>query len=134
MNSTFCLLHSESMCMNSAVTIHTCWEKKNRKKRQMWRKNVNSNTHYGSVWIELIFTETENWNWKHCNEIIFKCVNSIKGPILMKQLLKSEVCGSVNSAWDPMMCWKWLKSQNFRLLFMHSTWTVALSLITRAKK
>ena len=33
MNSTFCLLHSESMCMNSAVTIHTCWGKKKPQKK-----------------------------------------------------------------------------------------------------
>ena len=32
--------------------------------------------HIGSVWIELIFAEIENWNWKHCSKIIFKCVNS----------------------------------------------------------
>ena len=34
---------------------------------------------YGSVWIELIITETENW--KYCSKIIFKCVNSILGPV-----------------------------------------------------
>ena len=39
----------------------------------------------GSVWIELIFAETENWNWKHCNEVFFKCVNSIVGPIFNKK-------------------------------------------------
>ena len=31
----------------------------------------------GSVWIELIVAETENW--KHCNKIIFKCMNSVVG-------------------------------------------------------
>ena len=34
---------------------------------------------YGSIWIELIIVETENW--KYCSKIIFKCVNSIMGPI-----------------------------------------------------
>ena len=34
---------------------------------------------YGSVWIELIIIKTENW--KHCSKIIFKCVNSILGPV-----------------------------------------------------
>ena len=34
----------------------------------------------------------------------------------------------VNSARDPLMYWKWLKSQNFRLSFMYSTWTVTLCL------
>ena len=34
-NSALCLLHSESMCMNNAATIHTCWKKKKKKKKQM---------------------------------------------------------------------------------------------------
>ena len=45
---------------------------------------------YGSVWIQLIFAE----NWKYCNKIIFKCMNSTVKSFLMKKLLKSEVCGS----------------------------------------
>ena len=45
-NSAFCLLHSECMCMNSAVTVHTRWEKKT------WGKNVNPNTH--SIWANYI--------------------------------------------------------------------------------
>ena len=49
----------------------------------------------GCVWIELIFTETENWNWKHCSEIIFKCVNSVVGPIFNKKVAKK--C----NLWDP---------------------------------
>ena len=32
------------------------------------------------------------WNWKHCSEIIFKCVNSAVGPIFNKKLLKSVIC------------------------------------------
>ena len=32
-----------------------------------------------SVWIQLIFAEIENW--KHCSKIIFKCINSVVGPI-----------------------------------------------------
>ena len=32
-----------------------------------------------SVWIQLIFSETENW--KYCSKIIFKCVNNIVRPI-----------------------------------------------------
>ena len=137
-NSTWTVLFVFCIVNPCAWTVQLLFihvgEKKNRKKRQMWRKNVNSNTHYGSVWIEFIFAKTKNWNWKYCNEIIFKCVNNVMGSILMKKLLKSEVCGSVNSTRDPLMCWKWLKSQNFRLLFMHSTWTVALSPISREKK
>ena len=38
MNSVLCLLHSESMCMNSAVTIHTRWREKKKKKEKKKRK------------------------------------------------------------------------------------------------
>ena len=34
------------------------------------------------------FVETENWNWKHCSKIIFKCVNSIVRPIFNKKVAK----------------------------------------------
>ena len=40
-----------------------------------------------SVWILLILL-------KHCNKIIFKCVNSAIRPFLMKVLMKKEVCES----------------------------------------
>ena len=43
-------------------------------------------TNFGSVWIELILTKTENWNWKHCSKIIFKCVNSVVGPIFNEKV------------------------------------------------
>ena len=36
-------------------------------------------SHYRSVWIQFIFTETENW--KHCSKIIFKYVNGTVKPI-----------------------------------------------------
>ena len=32
----------------------------------------------------------------------------------MKKLLKSEICESVNSVWDPHVAENWLKSQTFR--------------------
>ena len=48
------------------------------------------------------------WNWKHCNEIIFKCVNSTVEPIFNKKLLKSVICGTVNSA--RMHCSQLIKS------------------------
>ena len=50
--------------------------------------------HLGCVWIELIFAETENWNWKYCNEIIFKYVNSAVVPIFNKKI--TEKC----NLWD----------------------------------
>ena len=43
-----------------------------------------------AVWIELIFTEIENWNWKYCNEIIFKYINSIVRPIFNEKV--TEKC------------------------------------------
>ena len=33
----------------------------------------------------------------------------------MKKLLKSKICGSVNSAQDPHVAENWLKSQTFQL-------------------
>ena len=42
----------------------------------------------GSVWIELIFAETENWNWKYCSKIIFKCVNSAVEPIFNEKVVE----------------------------------------------
>ena len=74
--------------------------------------------HYRCVWIELIFAETENWNWKHCSEIIFKCVNSAVGPILNKKV--AEKC----NLWDREQCTnalftvdKVFREQCFRALF-----------------
>ena len=31
----------------------------------------------------------------------------------MKKLMKSEICESINSAWDPHVAKNWLKSQTF---------------------
>ena len=44
-NSALCLLYSESMCMNSVVTIHTHWKKKNGnvKLKTHTRNNPNPN-------------------------------------------------------------------------------------------
>ena len=57
--------------------------------------------HNGSVWIELIFAETENWNWKHYSKIIFKCMNSAVEPIFNEKVVEKwnlwirEQCTSV---------------------------------------
>ena len=40
----------------------------------------------GSVWIEFIFVEIENWNWKRCSKIIFKCVSSTVRPIFNEKV------------------------------------------------
>ena len=75
-----------------------------------WRYN-------GCVWIELIFAETENWNWKHCSEIIFKCVNSTVGPILNKKgtekcnLWDREQCTNALFTVDKVNCCGWTKKK-----------------------
>ena len=57
---------------------------------QTWFANVA----LGFIWIELIFAETENWNWKYCSEIIFKCVNSMWRPIFNEKVTENEICGT----------------------------------------
>ena len=47
--------------------------------------------HICNVWIELIIVETENWNWKHCSKIIFKCVNSVVGLIFNEKFAKKWI-------------------------------------------
>ena len=44
--------------------------------------------HLRSVWIELILLKLKTENWKHCSKIIFKCVNSIVGPIFNEKVDK----------------------------------------------
>ena len=90
-----------------------------------WQKNYKYIKIYNflrvlrSVWIQLIFAKIENWNWKHCSEIIFKCVNSIVGPIFNEKVAEKWnlwVCKQYT------MCTDWfkksLKSQSLRLLFI----------------
>ena len=52
--------------------------------------------YYGSVWIELIVAETENW--KYCSKIIFKCVNSVVGPIFNIFKYVNSAC-TVHKQW-----------------------------------
>ena len=47
-----------------------------------------------TVWIEHIFAKIETEN---TSKIILKCVNSVVDLFLMKKLLKSEICGYVDS-------------------------------------
>ena len=49
-------------------------------------------------------------NWKHCSEIIFKCVNSAVRPIFNESFAeKKKFVALVNSAQDPLekhkFCW-----------------------------
>ena len=50
------------------------------------------------VWIEFIFTEIKNWNWKHCSKIIFKCVNSAVRSIFNKKIAEK------GNLWDRKQC------------------------------
>ena len=43
------------------------------------------------------FTE----NWKYCNKIIFKCVNSAMWPIFNESFGKKEICGSREQCTGP---------------------------------
>ena len=70
------------------------WEKR-KEESEVWDK--------GSVWIELIFAKIENWNWKHCREIIFKCVNSTVGPIFNEKVAEK--------------CNLWVREQYTEVLF-----------------
>ena len=45
-------------------------------------------THLGSVWIGLILLKLKTYCWNHCSKIIFKCVNSIVGPIFNEKVAK----------------------------------------------
>ena len=56
----------------------------------------------------------ENWKLKlktekYCSKIIFKCVNSTMRPIFKK----SEICGSLNSAWCVLNGWEEGEKSNF---------------------
>ena len=62
-------------------------------------KTLEPNLNYGSVWIQLIFAETENW--KHCSEIIFKCVNSAVIFIFNEKI--AEKCNLWDS-WTVHLC------------------------------
>ena len=59
-----------------------------------------------SIWIELIFAETENWNWKYCSKKFLNVWIVSWDPFLMKKLLKSGICGSINSTWCTVCCRK----------------------------
>ena len=40
------------------------------------------------VWIELILLKLKTYYWNYCSKIIFKCVNSIVGPIFNEKVIK----------------------------------------------
>ena len=73
------------------------------------------NLNYGSVWIEFIVTETENW--KYCSKIIFKCVNSVVGLIFNEKVAEKwnlwvhEQCIDELFMEDLVKCCGWIKKK-----------------------
>ena len=71
--------------------------------------------HIGSVWIGLILLKLKTYCWNHCSKIIFKCVNSIVGPIFNEKVAKK---------WNLWVHKQYImhclgqKSQHLRLLFI----------------
>ena len=56
-------------------------------------KTVESSWEYkladvGSVWIGLILLKLKTYYWNHCSKMIFKCVNSVVGPIFNEKIDK----------------------------------------------
>ena len=105
----------------------------------MFKILIHSSTQLHSTWLRVRLDTAENWKLKlktekHCSEIIFKCVNSIMGPIFnekvakkwnlwvreqytmccdwSKKFWKVKICGycSLNSAWTVAATLKTLKN------------------------
>ena len=62
--------------LNYSASHYPIWRRK-----VMWKKGKNNNDNNSKdsfrvlfIWIRLILLKIKNW--KHCNKIIFKCVNS----------------------------------------------------------
>ena len=55
-NSALCLLHNEPTCMNSAVTIHTRWKKK--EKKEKWNEKRRRAIHQ----MQLLHSESKCMN------------------------------------------------------------------------
>ena len=55
-------------------------------------------------------------------------------PFLMKKLLKSEICGPWTVHGMHWLAENCLTSQTLRLLFMHSAWTVAITVKSVPKR
>ena len=54
------------------------------------------------VWAPRCCTPFITENWKYCNRIIFKCMNSIMEPNFKVVFVKKKIlAGLVNSTWDP---------------------------------
>ena len=66
--------------------------------------------HLGSIWIQFILLKTENW--KHCNKIIFKCVNNVMRPIFNFFFFQNKVVVG------PMNCSRDLQTSFFNKTFI----------------
>ena len=85
----------------------------------------------GSVWIWLILLKLKIYCWNHYSKIIFKCVNSIVGPIFNEKVAKKW------NLWvheQYIMHCLWQKSQLLRLLFIKQYMNSNRVLPKRGKK
>ena len=86
---------------------------------------------FGSVWIGLILLKLKTYCWNHCSKIIFKCVNSIVGPIFNEKVAKK---------WNLWVHEQYImhcllqKSQHLRLLFIEQYMNSNRVLPKRVKK
>ena len=85
MNSIFkcSLASSYSWCDGHSTNVNACglWGGKGRGLNLQKR----SFTHIYRVHLDWAYF---CWNWKHCSKIIFKCVNSIMGPIFNEKVVE----------------------------------------------
>ena len=77
----FLFLISSTIFLLSEVSVvqYESWSCFSPKKKKKYNISLELINQYRSVWIQLIIAKTENW--KYCNKIIFKYVNSAVGSI-----------------------------------------------------
>ena len=126
--SEVCGTHEQ--CIHALFTTekskHAAGKKKGKKKER--NANMDPRWYLGSVWIQL---KTE----KHYSKIILNVWIVPWDPFLMKKLLKSEICGSVNSARCALIGWKLFdKSKFVATVYEQCMNSSCNSLKTREKK
>ena len=84
------------------VNYYGLGKKKIKKKEK--KDDMITNLHHG-VCLDWAYFY---WNWKHCSEIIFKCVNSVVRPIFNKKIVKK--C----NLWDLKGTQTWVSLQTKR--------------------
>ena len=84
-------------------------------------------SYLGSVWIELIFLKLKTENWKYCSKIIFKCVNSIAGPIFNEKIAEKW------SLWVPWTVYEthWCAEKSKILATIHAQCMRAVAVLAK---